>query len=234
MNILALDTCLTAVSVAVSRRAAGGELLLCEASEKRSGGHAERLMPMIDTIMREAGLEFSEIDRIGVTLGPGTFTGVRVGVAAARGFALATGRPVVGMTTLALLAHQANGALGKVRVGRILAVALDARRGMVYAQLFGAAGEEVSEPLLLRPEEFAVLIGTRPVVVVGSAGSGVANAISAAGGLAEAILPDLAPSARALALLAPDLAPVSPVRPFYLRSPDAKPQVDQALPRAAP
>ena len=87
-----------------------GEWLLREAYEPRATGHAERLFPMIAEVMDGAGLAFSAIDRIAVTLGPGTFTGVRVGIAAARALALATGKPVVAMTSLAVMAHRAEDA----------------------------------------------------------------------------------------------------------------------------
>ena len=88
------------------------------------------------------------------------------------------------------------------------------------------------QPLLLAPAEVVPLIGDKPVTVVGSGAAAVADAILAAGGKAEARLPDLQPHARSLALMAADLAPISPVRPLYLRSPDVKPQVDKSLSRA--
>ena len=91
MNVLAFDTCLGAVSVAVRWQGPGGDWLTRHAHEARERGHAERLMPMIAEVMEDAGLAFSDLDRIAVTVGPGTFTGVRVGVAAARGLALASG-----------------------------------------------------------------------------------------------------------------------------------------------
>ncbi|NJO33683.1 MAG: tRNA (adenosine(37)-N6)-threonylcarbamoyltransferase complex dimerization subunit type 1 TsaB [Rhodospirillales bacterium] len=129
MNVLAFDTCLGAVSAAVRWRSAQGEWLLHEAYEECSTGHAERLFPMIAAVMDGAGLALSAIDRIAVTLGPGTFTGVRVGVAAARAFALTPGRTVVGATSLVVMAHRANLLIGPERAGRPLAVAVDARRG---------------------------------------------------------------------------------------------------------
>ena len=139
MNILAFDTCLGAVSVAVRWRSAGGEWLTRHAHEVRERGHAERLMPMIAEVMQGAGLAFSDIGRIAVTVGPGTFTGVRGGVAAARGLALASGVTTVGATSLAVMAHQADERIGTARGNRLLAVAVDARRGAVYLQLFPGA-----------------------------------------------------------------------------------------------
>ncbi len=233
MNVLAFDTCLGAVSVAVRGQGAGGELLTRHAFELRERGQAERLMPMIAEVMEEAGLAFSDLDRIAVTVGPGSFTGVRVGVAAARGLTLASGRPVVGTTSLAVMAHRAFELLGAARGERLLAVATDARRGMVYLQLFATSGDETGPPSLLAPEDAARSIGPRPIIVVGSGADAVAGAVAAAGGDAEVALAELQPDARSLAAMAAGLAPVSPVRPLYLRPPDAKPPADDTLPRAA-
>src|SRR5262245_25509962 len=105
MNILAFDTCLGAVSVAVRWRGPEG-LLWGEAGELRSAGHAERLVPMIAEVMAGTGADFASLDRIAVTQGPGGFTSVRVGIAAARALALATGKPVVTATSLAVMAHR--------------------------------------------------------------------------------------------------------------------------------
>lgn len=233
MNVLAFDTCLGAVSVAVRWQGASGQWLMRDRLEARDGGHAERLMPMIAEAMAEAGLAFPDLGRIAVTVGPGTFTGVRVGVAAARGLALASGLPVVGASSLAVMAHRADRMLGP-REPELLAVAVDARRGMVYVQLFADAPDRTGGPLLLAPEAVASLVGPRPVTVVGSGAEAVAGAIAAAGGRAQARLFDLQPDARSLALLAADLTPVSPLRPLYLRPPDVKPQADKSLTRAAP
>ena len=231
MTVLAFDTCLGAVSVAARWQSARGQWLSCDRFEACETGHAERLMPMIAEVMQEAGLAFGDLERIAVTIGPGTFTGVRGGVAAARGLALASGLPVVGASSLAVMAHRADELLGS-RDGRFLAVAVDARRGMVYLELFADERAHAGQPLLLAPADVVAVVAGRPVTVVGSGAAAVADAILAAGGKAEARLPDLQPHARALALMAADLAPISPVRPLYLRPPDVKPQVDKSLSRA--
>jgi tRNA threonylcarbamoyladenosine biosynthesis protein TsaB len=233
MNVLAFDTCLGAISVAVRWRGPGGDWLIRNAQEARERGHAERLMPMIAEVMGEAGLPFSDLHRIAVTVGPGTFTGVRVGVAAARALALASGIVLVGATTLAVMAQQAEQLLGPARRGeRLLAVAVDARRGSVYLQLFPAAPDGAVQPLLLDVSDAARRIGPRPVVVVGSGGELIADAMRAAGGQVEAALASLQPDARTLASLAADLTPATPLRPLYLRPPDVKPQADLSLSRA--
>ena len=233
MNILAFDTCLGAVSVAVRWRDTGGQWLTHHAREVRERGHAERLLPMMAEVMAQAKLAFPDIGRIAVTVGPGTFTGVRVGVAAARGLALASGIATVGATSLAVMAHQAGELLGKAHGDRLLAVAVDARRGSVYLQLATGVDDLAGTPLLLTADEAASRIGPRPVVIVGSAADLLADAVRAAGGQAEAALADLRPDARSLALLAADLAPAHPLQPLYLRPPDVKPQADRSFPRAA-
>ncbi len=195
MNVLAFDTCLGAVSAAVRWRSAQGEWLLHEAYEERTTGHAERLFPMIAEVMDGAGLAFSAIDRIAVTLGPGTFTGVRVGVAAARAFALTPGRSVVGATSLAVMAHRANLLIGPERAGRPLAVAVDARRDMIYFQLFPDGAVGAGEALLATPKQAADTIWRRPAIIVGS-GAGAIAAV--AGGHAEIRLTDLQPRALSL------------------------------------
>lgn len=232
MNILAFDTCFGAVSVAVRRQSERGEWLTREAYEPRGTGHAERLFPMLAEVMAGAGIAFSDIDRIAVTLGPGTFTGVRIGVAAARALALATQKPVVGLTSLAVMARHAVAQLGDARGGRPLVVAVDARRDMVYVQLFGDGCVETSEAALMTCEDAARRIGPGPVLIIGSAAAAVAAAVSAAGGAAEARLPELQPHARSLAMVAHELAPIDTVKPLYLRAPDARPQDDKSLPRA--
>jgi len=228
MNVLAFDTCFGAVSAAVRWRSTRGEWLQREAYEERTTGHAERLFPMIAEVMDSAGLAFASIDRIAVTLGPGSFTGVRVGVAAARAFALSTGKPTVGVTSLAVMAQRADQLLGRERADRPLAVAVDARRDMVYFQLFPDLAVRTDEALLATPEQAASAIGQIPVLVVGSGAAAVA---AAAGDKAQLRLPDLQPDAGSLAIMAPDFAPLDRLTPIYLRKPDAKPQVDKALAR---
>jgi tRNA threonylcarbamoyladenosine biosynthesis protein TsaB len=225
MNVLAFDTCFGAVSVAVRCRDAAGQAVAKDAYEARTSGHAERLMPMIDETMRAAGLKFADVDRIGVTVGPGAFTGVRVGIAAARALALATGKPVVGMTSLAVMEAEARRALGDAKP---IAVAIDARGGMVYFALF-ASDRETSR--LLEPVDAAALVGNQPVILVGSGGGVVAQAIAAAGGEVEVALPELQPHARSLAEQVGSLFPAGAVRPLYLRRPDARYQGDKSLPR---
>src|ERR1700730_16891058 len=137
LRVLAIDTALEACSAAVLDTEGTGGIISRSLLLLR--GNAEALMPLIAAMMSAANIEFAEIDRIAVTVGPGSFTGLRVGVAAARGIALATGKPAVGLTTLAALAAPFFEADERTA---LLAV-IDARHDQVYMQLFGAGGRSL-------------------------------------------------------------------------------------------
>ena len=231
MNILAFDTCFDGCSVCVAERAGGPVAELSALMERFETGHAERLIPMIGDAMSKAGLDFDRLDRIAVTTGPGTFTGTRIGVAAARALALACGAKTVGVSSLAVMAEVAKRDITPEQ----LAVVVDARRGEVYAQLFGSDGglDARSPPLLLSIDKAAQLGGNAPVVFVGSGAAAVATVASGQGRDASSHFPDLLPNAMALAFIAAALrATDDPLIPFYLRPPDAKPQVGKAIARA--
>ena len=231
MTILAFDTCFGALSVAVRKMTARGEVILREDYEERATGHAERLMPMIEAVMAGAGADFGGIKRIAVTLGPGSFTGLRVAIATARALALATGAEVVGMTSLANMATRADLLAGKARGDRPLLVAVDARRDCLYCQSFGEnAGDVLSPARRLTVAEAVAAFSGQRMFAVGS-GAAMLAEHSEAGGL-DAALPLLQPHARMLALLAPALTPLDRVVPLYLRDADAKPQLGRSLPRA--
>jgi tRNA threonylcarbamoyladenosine biosynthesis protein TsaB len=234
MDILAFDTCFDACSASVARSRDGGVEVLASALERFETGHAERLVPMIDEIMARAGTTFADIGRLAVTIGPGTFTGTRIGIAAARGLALATGIAVVGASSLAVMAEVAVRELGERKVDEDFLVTVDARRGEVYAQLFGANGRDArSSPLLLPVEEAAQLGHSGSLLAVGSGAAAVVEAATRAGRRGAARLADLVPEATALAALAIGLAPLDvPVAPLYLRPADAKPQDGKSIARA--
>jgi len=220
MAILAFDTCLGAVSVALRYPAANGDWLIREVYEPRLTGHAERLMPMIAEVMSAAGRTFADIERFAVTIGPGTFTGVRVGVAAARAFALSAERPVVGISSLEVIAARARTLLGSASASRALLVAVDARRGALYCALHGD-GIGDGAPALLTSEAAAALAREHDALVIGSGGPLIAEA---AGTDIETALPTIEPHARFLAQLAADRPPSGTISPLYLRAPDVKPQ----------
>jgi len=203
MIVLAIDTCLFACSVAV----VDGERVLARRVEPMSRGHQERLAPLVQEAMAQSGVGFDQLERIGVTVGPGSFTGLRVGLAFAKGLGSALSIPVVGVGSLEALAEPER--------GDVLAV-LDAKRGQVYLQAF-SGGAPVSAPDALPIEIAAARVAEfSPDILIGTG---------------AALLADLRPGARvveadttdpvAVARLAAARAPVPP-RPLYLRAPDAK------------
>jgi tRNA threonylcarbamoyladenosine biosynthesis protein TsaB len=233
MNVLAFDTCFDACSVCVAQSREEGVVELASALEHFETGHAERLIPMIEEVMRAAGVAFEAMDRLAVTLGPGTFTGVRIGVAAARGLAVSAGIAVVGASSLAVMAEVARRELPDLPRDVDLAVAVDARRGQAYAQLFGASGLEAKSPPQLLAIEAVSRLGEGPLVVVGSAAEAAASPAKSSGRKVMARLPSLLPDAAALARMAFALpASQAPLVPLYLRPPDAKPQDGKATARA--
>jgi len=230
MTLLAFDTCFDGCSVCIAQRRTSGALERASAMERFETGHAERLVPMIGEVMERAGVAFSDIDEIAVTIGPGTFTGTRIGIAAARSFALATGARTGGYSSLAVMAEVARRDIA----ADLMAVVVDARRGEVYAQLFGRDGGRgpLSPPQLLAVSAAAMIGGSERIVFAGSAASAVAEAALAAGRPAEASLPHLLPDAVALAHIAAASAPSEePLLPLYLRPPDARPQEGKAIAR---
>lgn len=208
MVVLGLDTCLTACSVA----ALDGERVLARAVEPMARGHQERLAPLARRVMDVAGLGFDRLDRIGVTVGPGSFTGLRVGLAFAKGLGQALGIPVIGVGALEALAA------GVSAPGLVFAV-LDAKRGQVWMQAFrdGVAlmapdGLEIGAACA-RAAEF---VAGDPVVLVGSGGPLLADALP---GALQAPAEGCDPAAVARLAAA---KPVSSPRPLYLRAPDAR------------
>jgi tRNA threonylcarbamoyl adenosine modification protein YeaZ len=216
MRLLAIDTSAELCSVGVV--ADGRPPVLRTVAAGRA--HAERLMPMVEAAMAAANLAFSDLSRIAVTIGPGSFTGVRIGIAAARGLALATGAKAIGVGTLAVHAEAARTTAGGPPAPVV--VALSAGRGEIYAQRFGPDGRPEGEPALAPPQEFARLVDGAALL----AGSGADALAAVTAGRNPIVHRDSAPDPSALvalALAAPDDA-VAP-RPMYLRPPDAKPQV---------
>ncbi len=220
MNILALDTSMGACSAAVLL-ANGASPRIVSREEPMGRGHAEALMPMIVEAMDEAGLDYPALDLIAATVGPGSFTGVRIAIAAARGFALVTSAKLWGTDSLTVMAHVARG-LG---VSRPLAIAVDARRAMLYFALYDGDGARLEGPLLIAPEDAVAMLPESLSVVVGSGAAALAEAAASHGRALKADLPDLQPNAAALAALALAANETVPIlRPLYLRPPDAKPQ----------
>jgi len=225
MRVLAIDTALEACSAAVldTEEAA----ILSSETQIMVRGHAEALMPLIASVMSQAGLRFSDMDRIAVTTGPGSFTGLRVGIAAARGFGLAASRPVVGVTTLAALAAPYIAADDTLPIAAVV----DARHRHVYLQLFGSGGKTLIPPRIVPLRDAAHATSAASARLVGS------GAAMIAGEWTDGEQPSLVDERRA-----PDIDWVarlgaaadkdrSAPKPLYLRAPDAQPQNGAQLPR---
>ena len=226
MNILALDTSMGACSAALLRR--DGEVFA--RAETMARGHAEALMPMVAQVMDEGGVAFAALDRIAATIGPGSFTGVRIAISAARGLALVTGAALFGVDSLTVMAREALN-LG-VTGGAPFTVAVDARRGMLYLGLYDGAARRLDGQLLIAPDDAANLLTHGIRTAVGSGAERLAEAAARHGSQLEARLPDLEPGAASLAALARESGEtVSALRPLYLRPPDARPQTRASVAR---
>lgn len=221
MLVLAIDTALDSCAAAVLDTQAR-QFLAREALPMKRG-HAEALMPLIARVMAQFGAGFEALDRIAVTVGPGSFTGLRVGISAARGLALAAGKEVVGLTTLtAYAAPQVSAPHDEP----ILAV-IDARHDHVYCQLVSGRGETLVEPAVTPIDETFGAARYGRLRLVGNAAQILADRWPA----------HLDPPALVDAQPAPDIEwvawggaladPESALpKPFYLRAPDAKPKAE--------
>jgi tRNA threonylcarbamoyl adenosine modification protein YeaZ len=226
MRVLAIDTALEACSAAVLDTGAGA--VAAHESMPMQRGHAEALMPLIARVMARAGQMFAELDRIAVTTGPGSFTGLRVGIAAARGIALAAGKPAIGITTLAAYAAPFIAADDSLPVVAII----DARHEHVYLQVFGPGGRTLVTPRILPLREALRVATTGAPRIVGTAANVLAANWPLGGRAPRAVeqrsAPDIDWVARLGALTSDTTAPV---KPLYLRAPDAQPQNASQLAR---
>lgn len=224
MRVLAIDTALGACSACV----ADSDTVepLAQETIVMERGHAEALLPLVDRVAARVEGGFAALDRVAVSIGPGSYTGLRVGIAAARAIGLAAGVPVVGVTTLSALLAALVGDHNR----RLLAAAVLARHKQVYFQAISPDGQSIVPPSLLPTRDAARLLGAGPVTLIGSGAPAVA---ADAGGIDLAVhdarpSPDILWVAR-LGLIA-DPAQALP-KPLYLRGPDARPQSDAGLPR---
>ena len=209
MKLLAVDTALGACSVAICE----DEKLLAHMLVVMERGHAEALAPMVEATMKDAACAFSDLDRLAVTTGPGTFSGQRVGLAFMRGLRIALEIPLLGVTTLSAMAHQAM-----AQTGQPTGVALhDARRGEVYLEFCGVS---MLSPCILPFEAAVVKISqlTGAFVLAGTAAARAHEQLPNAA-LSNVLQPDALWVAQLARSLPPqDAAP----KPLYLRPPDAK------------
>lgn len=230
MRLLAIDTALAACSAAVldtAHRTLNGGIVASE-TLPMIRGHAEALIPLIDRVMKASALGFADLDRVVVTTGPGSFTGLRVGIAAARGLGLAMEIPVVGVSTLSAYAAPYLGADNKYPV----IAAIDARHAQVYLAAFAPGGRTLIAPRLAALNQAVRAASDAAARIVGSAAQAVADGLSAAAPAPVAIdnreAPDIGWIAQIGAVVPQTSAPPTPQ---YLRAPDAQPQNAASLPR---
>ena len=209
---------------AIALHDAGGDRILASVSPDIGRGHAEQLPAVLEVVLADAGVDLSRIGRIGVTIGPGSFAGIRVGVAFARGLALALHVPAVGVGSLEAIAVPTARRLQKTAMA-----VLDARRDHVWAIVVDAGGVIIEPARELSPVTAATLAFEHGCAITGSGAALLAGLDNA---LAASIVGDLvAPEIDDVARLAARLDPAAnPAEPRYLRDADAKPQAGFVLP----
>lgn len=209
MRVLAFDTTTSACSVAVCV----DDTIAGSFHDPMIHGQAEALIPAIEQTMAEAGITYADLDRIAVTVGPGSFTGVRVGLATARGIGVATGRPVIGLLTTEVIAAETQ-----PKSGQSIAVAIDARRAEVYLQCFASNGSATGDPVCLLPENAAKVLRNQAWVLVGDGAARVQPHTGPDVVLGTHTVANAVVLAR---LAATRSIPEAPPGPVYVRPPDA-------------
>jgi tRNA threonylcarbamoyladenosine biosynthesis protein TsaB len=219
MRVLAIDTALEACSAAVLDLDNRG--IIAVESLTMTRGHAEALMPLVARVMHEAAIEFAELDRIAVTTGPGSFTGLRVGISAARAIALAAGKPAIGLSTLAAFAAPLIADDDSTNV----VAAIDARHAQVYLQVFGRGGRTLVSPRIATLRDALRLSVSGPARLVGSGAQAVAAAWPKEAEPPLLVENRTAPEIAWVARLGAAAAEgYGPPKPLYLRAPYAQPQ----------
>jgi tRNA threonylcarbamoyladenosine biosynthesis protein TsaB len=229
MLILAIDTALDACAAGVLDTDASK--MLAQESQSMKRGHAEALMPLIARVIKESGVAFASLDRIAVTAGPGSFTGLRVGLSAARGIGLAANKPVVGLTTLTAYAAPVVGQNAEQPV----ISAIDARHDHVYFQVVSGNGSSLIRPRVVPIEEALGASRFGAPHLVGNAAKILADRWPAHALPPFKVDAQIAPEISWVAWLGAAVSPnTAPARPFYLRAPDAKLPTDPLQKAAQP
>ncbi len=222
MIILGFDCSGGACSAAILR---GGEAI-AHKLVTADRGHAGLLIPLINGVLADAGCSYSDIDCYGVTVGPGSYTGIRIGLATARGMAAASAKPLIGVTTTQAVAHRiARQYPSEMTAGRAMAICLDTKRADVYLQCFADDLTEHSSPAALSVHSAVAALPDGKILVAGSSAaeiieaSGRADVVGLAGdqGLTDAI--DVA-AISADIVLNRKQNDMAPPHALYLRLPD--------------
>lgn len=226
MRILAIDTASTFCSVAIWQAGGKSGRLLASQQKEMQRGQAEALMPMILEVMREADLDFEELDCLASTIGPGSFTGLRVGLSTARGLALSTGLPLAGITCFDAVAYQIP---VEDRLNKNLAVILESRRKELFIQLYSA--DETLTPSAPATYQTAEEIAANlpkdvPLILAGDASEKCREFVADMDNIywaASDVVPNATSVAQYCATLDLDnLAKIAPANPLYIRAADAE------------
>ena len=227
MRVLAIDTSCGACSVAVWD-AAQREMLASE-SLVMAQGHAEALAPMVQRVTQKVEGGVDGLGRIAVCIGPGSFTGIRIGLAMARAMGLALPAPVVGVSALVAFAAP----LLVDPTPGVIASVIDARHGQVYFQLFESSGRPMRGARVARLKDVVRAIGGAAARAVGNAAELLAEEGRRSGCEIDASAGSQAPDIGAIAQLGAVADPAtSPPRPLYIKAPDAQPSQTAAIPHA--
>lgn len=225
MIILAIDTASTLCAACVHDAEAGEERgrFVIDIGK----GHAEHLMAVVEAAMKQAGASYPDLGAVAVSVGPGSFTGVRVGVSVARGLAMALKIPAIGVTTLEAIAAGARERFG----ARSVMSALDAGRGEINAAVYDELGMPVYGPAVTAFSDAAELARRYSPVLAGTAAMAIADEASGRFEIGSTLATaDIGIYAKLAALKGGGEKP----KPLYLREADAKPQAGFVLPRAKP
>jgi tRNA threonylcarbamoyladenosine biosynthesis protein TsaB len=226
MRILAIDTSCGAASAAVYDDVA--RELFAQETIAMAQGHAEALGPMVERVMSPVQGGFATIGRVAACIGPGSFTGIRIGLAMARAIALTIDAPVIGVTTFVAFAGPL---LVEPKPG-VIATAIDAKHGQVYFQLFESTGRPILAPMIATLREVVRVIGSGPARLAGNAAAMVAEEAERAGLLFDASEASAYPDVLSIARVGLAADPEAfPARPLYVKPPDAHPSPGDAIAR---
>ncbi|WP_257167716.1 tRNA (adenosine(37)-N6)-threonylcarbamoyltransferase complex dimerization subunit type 1 TsaB [Bradyrhizobium sp. SRS-191] len=224
MLILAIDTALDHCAAGVLNTDSAEMIAQDVLPMKR--GHAEALMPLLARVMQQSGIGFADLDRVAVTTGPGSFTGLRVGLSAARGIGLAAHKPVVGVTTLSAYAAPV---VSEDRNHPVIS-AIDARHDHLYYQVVSGSGEELVAPQVASIDDVLAAARFGAPHLVGNAAAILAERWPHGDAAPVAVDTQPGPDIAWVAWLGAAADPAhAPARPFYLRAPDVKPPAGAML-----
>lgn len=218
-NILQIETATTACSVAI---AANGVVIHSKQINQRNI-HAEVITLFIDELLKQAGLQYTDLDAVAVSSGPGSYTGLRIGISTAKGLCFAAEKPLIAVETLEAMADGIGSVYADIPAGSLLCPMIDARRMEVYTALFNTAGERVKPTAaeIIDENSFADELKHTPVVFFGD---GAEKCRAVLGDNHNAlIIPDYSNTADSLSkrayakFLAADFEDVAYFEPFYLK-----------------